>query len=159
MFADCTFADFHGDQDVVYIYTAATMSMVNCTFTNNAIVHSEFFATAMIWARSEDLFDRNTTVRLQGCTFTGNTPHALAPHDVAADNTATGEHSAVFYSDSTSMSVCTFQGDDEIPPEDLPPCIESKPLALSESENENFLPSATPWLQEVQRVRLFPIHE
>ena len=57
---------------------------------------------------------------------------------------------AVFYSDSPSHSVCTYEGDDVS--STPPPCVDSSPLALEEAGSD-FLTAMEAWFVEVQQVR------
>lgn len=49
-----------------------------------------------------------TKVRLEGCTFSGNGPSMLPT--LLAENRGANDTQAVFYSDSSSASVCTYEG-------------------------------------------------
>ena len=86
-------------------------------------------------------------VRLEGCTFSNNTPSTLPT--LLADHRGT-VNEAVFYSDSPSPSVCTYEGDDAS--STPPPCVDSSPLAL-DAAGADFLTPTDAWFVEVQQVR------
>ena len=143
MRAGCTFADFDGDHTLLADIDTR-VSLVQCTFAGNTLFPSDLGA-AVIEASGSS----GSQVRLEGCTFSNNTPSTL-PTLLADNREADVGNLALFYSDSPSPSVCTYEGDDwESTP---PPCVDSSPLALEEAGSD-FLATTTAWFVEVQQVR------
>lgn len=70
--AGCVFKDF-GGQRVLHLEHGANLSAVNCAFENNT-VFKDSSGGAVIQADAP--VDGLTALRLQGCTFSGNTPDA-----------------------------------------------------------------------------------
>lgn len=74
--ADCLFADFDGSR-TTGVYSGATANFVSCEFTNNTLF-SDQGDSSVIEADGYDEYDYendgDSLVRLQGCTFSGNTP-------------------------------------------------------------------------------------
>ena len=142
MRAGCTFADFDGYSTLVAFFDAR-VSLVQCTFAGNTLFPHDIDA-AVIEASA---LLGSTQVRLEGCTFSNNTPSTLPTF--LADNRQTDKE-AVFYSDSASPSVCTYEGDDAF--STPPQCVDSSPLALDEA-GADFLTPTDAWFVEVQQVR------
>ena len=142
--AGCTFADFDG-YSTLYASFDARVSLVQCTFAGNTLFPLDAGA-AVIQA---DASSGSPQVRLEGCTFSNNTPSTL-PTLLADNRGAVVGNEALFYSDSPSPSVCTYEGDDET--STPPPCVDSSPLALDEA-GADFLTPTDAWFVEVQQVR------
>ena len=163
--AGCTFANF----DTVYVATLEAsqetthVSFSDCTFTGNTIyprgshmntapTHGALLA-AKVWhmpANSWTMRYGNIKVRLEGCAFTDNTHKASEPW-LLADERGEGSTEALFYTDSSSVTVCTYVG--EFTYADTPPCAATNnPLELSEA-GDGFLSTVSEWLAEVQQVR------
>lgn len=155
--AGCTFANFDG----VYVATfkdsdvTTHVTFTDCSFTDNTIYPTRSYMStpnshgALIAASA---WEESIKVRLEACTFTDNTHKASAPL-LLADERGDRADDALFYSDSSSISVCKYEG--EFTYSDIPPCAAtSDPLALSEA-GDGFLTSASEWLAEVQQVRCF----
>lgn len=130
------------------------MSLVDCTFENNTNILLSFptdnaaaVITADAVAGGDDVIvDVDAQVRLEGCTFSSNSPSTLPI--LVADNRETDTAKGVFYGDFTSPSVCTYEGPvDSFPP---PQCEVSKPKALA--QGSGFLTASNVWLLAVQKV-------
>ena len=141
MRAGCTFADFDGYR-TLRARNDTRVSLVQCTFAGNTLFPEDFGDAAVIEAEAGA-----PQVRLEGCTFSNNTPSTLPTF--LADNRETDKE-AVFYSDSASPSVCTYEGDDAF--STPPQCVDSSPLALDEA-GADFLTPTDAWFVEVQQVR------
>lgn len=138
------FTDFAGVR-VLRAFAGAAVSLVRCTFMNNTLFPSDFGA-AIIQADGDDRYG-TSQVRLQGCSFSGNTPPTLPV--LLADNRDDNNARAEFYSDSSEPQVCVYEGlDDSSAP---PPCMMVAPSGLGDSKTA-FLDSKNPWLQQVQEV-------
>ena len=142
MRAGCTFADFHGYR-TLRARNDTRVSLVQCAFAGNTLFPEDFGDAAVIEAEAGA-----PQVRLEGCTFSNNTPSTLPTF--LADNNWPDVGGAVFYSDSPSPSVCTYEGDGSS--STPPPCVDSSPLALDEA-GADFLTPADAWFVEVQQVR------
>ena len=144
MRAGCTFADFDGYKTFL-AESDARVSLVQCTFDGNTLFPYEWGAAVIV---AGALFG-SPQVRLEGCTFSNNTPSTL-PTLLADNRGAEVGDEALFYSDSPSPSVCTYEGVDE---SSTPlPCVDSSPLALDEA-GADFLTPTDAWFVEVQQVR------
>lgn len=101
-------------------------------------------ATALIRAINSLL---PAQVRLEGCSFSGNTPTTLPT--LLADNREDPVAKGSFYSDSSSDEVYSYEGSsaDSKPP----PCITSAPFPLS-AATTSFLTSEEDWLVAVREV-------
>ena len=115
--AGCTFADFDGYHPFVADHDRRA-SLVQCTFAGNTLFPDDYGA-AVIVADASSGYPR---VRLEGCTFSNNTPSTL-PTLLANNRGADVGDEALFYSDSASPSVCTYEGDDVS--STPPPCVDS----------------------------------
>lgn len=144
MHADCIFADFAGVR-VVRVFAGASVSLVRCTFLDNKLFHSNFGA-AIIQADGDDRYG-NSNVRLEGCTFSGNTPETLPA--LLADNRDDEVSTGMFYSDSPTPQICVYEGPDDasVPP----PCATSSPGGLG-AAGDVFLQGTHQWLQQVKQV-------
>jgi hypothetical protein len=149
VFAGCSFADFDGE-NAAYVYYGGTLSLVGCSFEGNTIFHRDWGA-AVIEAQAGVNYG-DTEVRLEGCTFSDNVVSTTLP-TLLADNRASEYTSSVFYSDSATPSVCTYEGPDQTDPP--PPCENSKPRPLSMA-SDRFLTASNAWFLEVQQV--LPLH-
>ena len=109
MRAGCTFADFDGYRTLL-AGEDARVSLVQCTFAGNTLFPFDLGA-AVIQAYA---LSGSPQVRLGGCTFSSNTPSTL-PTLLADNREAEFGDEAVFYSDSSSPSVCTHEGRTESP--------------------------------------------
>lgn len=87
----------------------ANVSMVNCTLASNNMTSEDIGRVISASARGSETDDisRDTEVRLEGCTFTGNTVDSGAV--LVAESSL--QQQAVFYSDSPDMGVCMLQDD------------------------------------------------
>ena len=139
----CTFADFDGER-TFYIDVDARVSLVQCTFAGNTLFADDSDAAVIEAYASEN----SPQVRLEGCTFSNNTPSTL-PTLLADHREAGVDDEAVFYSDSPSPALCTYTGDHASP---TPPCVDNIPLSLEEAD-ANFLTTTNAWFMEVQQVR------
>ena len=144
MRAGCTFADLDGYR-TFFAWGDARVSLVQCTFAGNTLFPWDYGA-AVIQACA---LLGSPQVRLEGCTFSNNTPSTL-PTLLADNRGADVVDEALFYSDSPSHSVCTYEGDDVS--STPPPCVDSSPLALEEAGSV-FLAPTDAWFVEVQQVR------
>lgn len=123
-----------------------SVSLVNCTFYNNVLLADEE-VTPRVGVITADVNEQHsysdTKVRLEGCTFSGNTPSTLPT--LFADNRDAKTAKGLFYSDSSSLSVCTYEGKHST----YTTCIDSKPKPLEEA-GDAFLSASSPWLLDVQ---------
>ena len=141
--AGCTFADFDGYRTLLAGFDAR-VSLVQCTFAGNTLFPEDFGAAVI----EAEAFFGSSQVTLEGCTISNNTPSTL-PTLLADNREADVRNEAVFYSDSSSPSVCMYEGDDT---SSTPPCVDSSPLALDEA-GADFLTPTDAWFVEVQQVR------
>lgn len=145
------------------------MSLVNCSFEDNTVMPHEMGTSAVIYAGIHTFYGRgDASVRLEGCTFSGNMPSSLpvlvadnraadwegiSPVSAEVGDASGGEiedtYKAVFYSDAPSPSVCAYEGHDRY--STSPPCESSTPLALS-AAGGTFLSRSSPWLVQQQEV-------
>lgn len=144
MCAGCTFADFDGYR-VAHAVLGATVSLVDCSFEGNRIFPVNSGA-AVIDADGASGFG-NTKVRLEGCTFSSNSPTTMPT--LLADFREAATDVVVFYSNSASPPVCTYKGPDF--PSPLPPCEISSPLSLAQA-GSRFLTASDAFLLEAQEV-------
>ena len=144
MRAGCTFADFDG-YNTLLAGVDARASLVQCTFADNTLFPSDPGAAVI----EADASSGSPQVRLEGCTFSYNTPSTL-PTLLADHREADVGDEAVFYSDSPSPSVCTYKGDNDL--STPPPCVDSSPLAL-EKAGSDFLTTTNERFVELQQVR------
>lgn len=142
-YADCTFANFDGGT-VASFTSGSSSSLVNCTFADNTL-HSSIEGTAVVLAKADDDTAGDTRVRLQGCSFTGNTPETI-PTLLADSRVQSAD--AVFYGDSASTGIpsCISQEDGE------DDCDTGNVRGLQYSGDE-FLSANNCWLVDVQKVR------
>ena len=101
MRAGCTFADFDG-YGTFHAAFDARVSLVQCTFADNTLFPSDFGAAVI----AAGAFLGSPQVRLEGCTFSNNTPSTL-PTLLADHREADVGDEAVFYSDSPSCLLYT----------------------------------------------------
>lgn len=149
MHAGCTIANFDG-YNALFVGASATASLVNCTFAGNALFAANS-GTAVIEADASDAAPaRDTAVRLQGCTFLGNTPVDTFPTLLADNREASTK--GVFYSDDDSAAdsagVCGYEGADQY--STVPACESSSPKGLATAGE--FLNISSVWFVEVQEV-------
>ena len=127
---------------------------MQCTFAGNTLFPSgnTLFGNTIFPGAAVIEASGSPQVRLEGCTFSNNTPSTLPT--LLADNRNFDDYGegkeAVFFSDSSSPSVCTYEGDDDY--STPPPCVDSSPLALEEAGSD-FLNTTNEWSLEVQEVR------
>lgn len=137
--AGCTFTDFDGNH-VAYTQMGGTLSLVDCNFEGNNLFPSDYGA-AVIQANA-------AAVRMEGCTFNDNSPTSVPI--LLADNSDSATANGVFYSDSTSPSVCmyvaAYKG-----AQTPPPCEHSSPKTLIEARS-GFLTGSDAWLLDMQQV-------
>ena len=128
------------------MFAGASISLVGCSFLHNQLFPSNFGA-AVIQADGDDRYGASN-VRLQGCTFHGNTPDSLPVllADNRDDETTTGR----FYSESPTPQLCVYEGPDDtsVPP----PCEFRTPASLGAADDV-FLDGESVWLQQVKQVR------
>lgn len=135
---------------VAFAHEGASVSLVNCTFEGNSIDAGTSGDTII---RTDDdasvQVNGGAEVRLEGCTFSNNTP--LTVPALLADSRGADTGVLVFYSDSAFPPVCTLEGPDEnsVPP----PCDNSSPNTLAEA-GDSFLNDSNAWLLSVQEVCL-----
>jgi hypothetical protein len=120
--------------------------MVNCSVTGNNIYGSPYGA-AVIQANAKLEADGNSEVRLEGCTFSDNTPPTLPT--LLADNRNGGRNRGIVHSDNSAQIVCIYEGKKQNQP--VPPCLNEPPRSL-ELAGERFLTAQG--LQELGGVRL-----
>ena len=142
MRAGCTFADFDGDHTLLADIDTR-VSLVQCTFAGNTLFPSDLGA-AVIEASGSS----GSQVRLEWCTFSNNTPYTL-PTLLADNRGADVVDEALFYSDSPSPSVCTYEGNLLTNPS--PTCVNSSPQALEEA-GEGFINITDARFLELQQV-------
>jgi hypothetical protein len=149
MHADCTFADFQVDK-VMYTASGAPVSLVNCSFINNTILPRNYGA-GVIEAGAFESASTHTEVMLQGCSFQDTSPTTLPI--LVADNRGAVRRKAIFYSDASAPTVCTYEGTDGVVIDR--PCIVSYPKPLTYA-GDNFLTVDDEWLVQVQQVLFAP---
>ena len=108
------------------------MSLVNCSFTGNEI-YSNNYGAAVVQANALADADGSTEVRLQGCSFSDNSPSTLPV--LLADNRAGDRNKGLFFSDDAAVLVCSYEGPMKGQP--LPPCVYSAPAALGSAGDGN----------------------
>lgn len=123
------------------------MSLVGCSFERNTLFPSDI-GSSVIEADANDPAERDTEVRLEGCTFSNNTPSTLPI--LLADNRAEDFVEGVFYSDSTFPSVCAYEG--PVWPSPPPPCVTTSPKQLELADTVGFLNTSNAWLLKVHEV-------
>ena len=104
MRAGCTFADFDGYRTLLAGFDAR-VSLVQCTFAGNTLFPEDFGAAVI----EAETFFGSPQVTLEGCTISKNTPSTL-PTLLADNREGDVGDEALFYSDSPSPSVCTYEG-------------------------------------------------
>ena len=116
---------------------------MNCTFDGNTILRA-----ATIVADASDF--EPPQVRLEACTFSNNSPATL-PTLLADNRCYKCGAKAVFFSDTSSPPVCSYEESDDILDSTPPQCINSGPLPLVEAEY-SFL-TANEWFPRAPEVR------
>jgi hypothetical protein len=147
--ADCTFADFDG-KTVARFDTGSTSSLRNCTFADNTL-HRSVGGTAVVLAYSDDATARDTRVRLQGCTFTGNTPEATPV--LHADSRGPPAQ-AVIYSDAASAGGGMCGPAEQAGDGSATQCDTIQ--GLDAVEEGDFLSANDCWLVAIQKVCVLP---
>lgn len=146
--AGCIFADFDGIS-VVSAYRGVAVSLVGCSFERNTLFPYDYGAAVIQADASADY--SNTEVWLEGCIFSDNLPYTLPA--LLADNRETDTAKGRFYSDSSSPTVCTYEGPDQF--STPPPCESSSPEPLAvpgSTATRGFLTASNSWLVDVQEV-------
>lgn len=143
------------------VTASASASFVDCDFVANYL-YVDVWGSAVIEAGSWGPFDQghdNTEVRLEDCTFQGNTGDQEEVHTLLVDQRAGTTNVPVFYSDSPAPEICVFQG----------PVFNSKPpacqlgtaKALDDAQDvvasdtawdPGFLSASDPWLKQAEEV-------
>lgn len=141
----------------VWVYQTSGLSLVQSTFDNNTLFpSSEGAALIQLEVQSSDT--DNTEARLQEVTFINNSPSTIPILLAHKYLTAAGE--AVFYSDSSQTSVCTYDDPDPLLREPVSaadiaagicPCNLLRPRLLVAS-GSRFLTADDPWFKKVQQV-------
>lgn len=127
------------------VFAGASISLLRCNFLDNQLFPSNFGA-AIIQADGDDRYG-DSHVRLQGCTFSGNTPSSLPV--LLADNRGDEATAGRFYSESPTPQVCVYEGADDA--SEPPQCAFSSPQGLDAGE-EMFLDGQSLWLEQVKQV-------
>ena len=126
------------------------MLLVQCTFAGNTLFPSALGSSVIEASLDFASTDPSPQVRLQGCTFSNNTPPTLLT--LLADNRKpNGLVGAVFYSDNVSPPICSYEGDNAY--SEVQQCCTSSALPL-EQAGDGFLTASSAWFLEVQEVRL-----
>jgi hypothetical protein len=142
-------------ENVVHVRPYSSMSMKGCSVSDNNVRNWDTGpGVVLIDAMGKDyssgaLIAGDAKLRLEGCTFIGNTPSTVPV--VAADNRGT-EATAFIYSDSAVPAVCTYEGPEYKSDVTLPCENSSSPEPLGKV-GDNFLTAADAWLLEVKQVR------
>lgn len=143
--AGCTFADFDGNA-ATGVYAGGAVSFVDCSFENNSLATGVLVAQSSISTTYKIPVSgfEDTEVRLEQCTFSGNSP-SLSTLVTLTDTQATTK--AIFYSESAAPPVCNI----DIPSTTPVQCDEQSPLPLDQA-TRSFLTADSDWLMEVQQV-------
>lgn len=149
LLADCTFADFEATQ-IIWVTDEAQLSLAVCQVDNNFILSkpSALFGAAIIIADSR-CSRTDVQVRLQNCVFE---EHARSEGPaLLADNRGASKQ-ALFYSDSISPSVCTFNGPSAKSPKTCDGTAPQEPLLLA-AAGGGFVSASDAWVLKTLQVR------
>lgn len=116
-----------GGYGVIGVGNSGHVSLENCSFTGNEIYNNNYGA-AVVQANALADADGSTEVRLQGCSFSDNSPSTLPV--LLADNRAGDRSKGLSFSDD-ALLVCSYEGPMKGQP--LPPRVYSAPAALGSS--------------------------
>lgn len=143
--AGCIFADFDAIA-IVAIREGAQVAFQDCTFTGNTLTNTTDPPSAVINVVTTAA---QPGVRVEGCTFSNNTPSMHPNVFVTLNGAAALGDKAVVFSDS-SLSVCTIRMLSFAPTTEG--CVTSSPLEL-EVAGDGFLNASNAWFVQVQEVR------
>ena len=143
------FADFDGYR-TVELQRSARVAVEDCTFAGNTLfnytTNTTNLGSAVIRVPSAELGGQ-PGVRLERCTFSNNTPSTLPT--LLADNRYVEFPEAVFYSDTSTPPVCTYEVESIF----APSCMTSSPLQLLEPGGDIFLNASKAWFVQAKEVR------
>lgn len=138
-----TITNFHSELFLVWVSDGASVNFVNSTVVGNRVLRSSYANDGVfsVNAWDEDYDEQDTSLRLEDCVVRNN----VADNDfVTAANGTSMLYDTLIYSDIVREVYDTES-------ESMEPSL---PLSAAPA-NGTFISRSTPWLIEVQTVRLF----